>query len=219
MKKVICTFLITFFILLNFPTKVEAQMIKIFLIPIEQVGMYRGPEYFTWRFDANGPSINCRWSMMDYGFINVALLVAHDITPADYTSVISHPDVFAFPDNLDQPITDPNVSVFFESLNIPTNWMTPATTYRQLLRYTAGMFQFNQRYGGLSGGASIFDGGRTLESNWNSLSVQEKSWFNQTLVSFGWLDGIQGNPKLRTIAKQAGDLWGAAPFYMGGLEF
>lgn len=194
-------------------------MEKVYLVPIEQVGNKRGPEYFSWRFDANGPSINCRWSMMDYGFINNALLMAHDILPADHAALILHADVFAFPDNLDQSITDPNVSTFFETVNIPTNWLTPSTTYRQFLRYTAGMFQFNQRYGGISGGQSIFGGGITLDTNWNSLSTQQKTWFNQTLASFGFLNGVTGNPKIRTLAKQAGDLWGDAPFFLGGFEF
>jgi hypothetical protein len=188
-------------------------------VPIEQVGAARGPEYFVWRFDANGPSINCRWNMMDYGFIPFALLVAHDITPADHAALILNSDVYAFPDNLDQPVADPNIDVFFEAIDIPTDWLTPATTYRELLRQTAGLMQFNQRYGGLSGGQSIFGNGVTLETNYNSLSVQQQAWFTQTLESFGWLSGVAGNPKLRSLAKQAGDLWGAAPFYLGGFAF
>src|SRR3990167_3588597 len=147
-------------------------MLKIYLIPIEQVGSARGPEYFAWRFDSNGPSINCRWSLMDYGFIQYALLVAHDILITDHAALILNADVYAFPDNLDLSITDKAVmDVLFESINIPTDWITPATTYRQLLRNLAGLFQFNQRYGGISGGQSVFGGGVTLETNYNQMSI------------------------------------------------
>ena len=193
---------------------------KIYLVPIEQVGSSRGPEYFTWRFDANGPSINCVWSLMDYGFVNNGLLVAHDILPADHDALILHSDVYVFPDNWDAAISDKTViDALFEAINIPTDWTTPATTYRELLRTLAGMFQFNQRYGGLSNGQSVFGGGITLETNWNSLSAQQQSWFNQTIASFGYVYTVQGNPKLRTLAKQVGDLWGVQPFIMGGFEF
>lgn len=198
----------------------EGEALKIYLIPIEQVGNFRGPEYFAWRFDGNGPSINCRWSMMDYGFINNALLVAHDILPADHAALILHADVYAFPDNLDQPISDKaTIDVFFEAINLPTDWLTPSSTYRELLRKVAGMMQFNQRYSGISGGQSLFGNGVTLDTNWNSLTAQQKTWFNDTVHSFGFPQNVNGNPKLRSLAKQAGDLWGTTPFLMGGFEF
>jgi hypothetical protein len=199
-------------------------MIKIYLIPVEKVLVNgetrRGPEYFRWRYDANPPSIQCAWSLMDYGFIDNALIVAKDITQADHDSLVLHNDVYAFPDNLNQPIQDkPAIDVFFENLKIPTNWTTPSTTYLQLIRMTAGLFQFNQRYGGLSNGASVFDNGITLDSNYNQLDAQHTAWFEATLVSFGWTNGVQGNPKLRSLAKQASDLWGNNPFYLGGVTF
>lgn len=225
MKKII-TFLV-FLSLLIIPQGVKTEgetMPKIYLVPIEQItvtgGSERGPEYFKWRFDANPPSINCHWSLMDYGFINVGLLVAHDITPTDHAALILHADVYAFPDNLDQPISDKaTIDTFFEAVNIPTDWTTPSTTYRQLLRQMAGLFQFNQRYSGLSGGQSVFGNGITLDSNYNTMSAQQQTWFVQTLQSFGWQSGVQGNPKLRALAKQAGDLWGNKSFIMGGFTF
>lgn len=200
-------------------------MLKIYLVPVEQVGNNRGPEYFHWRFDANPPSINCVWGMMDYGFINSALLVAIDITQLDHDALVLQSDVYAFPDNLDAPIADPNIDAFFEGLNIPSDWLTPSTTYRELLRYTAGMFQFNQAYGGIASAdgfpnRSVFDNGRTLESNWNTLSQQEKSWFNAAIQRLQpGAPTVNGNPKLRSLAKQAGDLWGARSFFIGGYEF
>lgn len=195
----------------------------IYFIPIQQIGNARGPQYFQWRFSATG--IVCKWSLMDYGFINVGLLVTPDITPADDTALRTHADVYAFPNNLDVAITDKAaLTAILEPANIPTDWLTASTTYRQLLRYMAGMFQFNQRFSGIAANAdglphSIFDNGVTLDSNYNSLDANHKAWFVATLQSFGYNNGVQGNPKLRSLAKQAGDLWGAAPFIMGGFTF
>lgn len=195
-------------------------MLKIYIVPVEQVGVYRGPEYFDWRFDANPPSINCRWNAMDYGFLPYMLLVAHDITQTDHDALILKTNVYAFPDNLDTTITDrAKLDTFFEAISIPTDWLTPSSTYREFIRKMAGMFQFNQAYGGLSNGQSLFTGGITLESNWNNLSTQQKTWFNNTVqIILPGAPVVNGNPKLRTLAKQAGDLWGTKPFYLGGFE-
>lgn len=203
----------------------EVTLQKFYIVPVEQVGSARGPEYFVWRFDANPPSIDAIWSMMDYGFMPYGLVYVADITQPDHDALILHADVYSFPDNLDAPITDPNIDLFFEAISIPSDWLTPSTTYRELLRYTAGMFQFNQAYAGISASAtgqihSIFDNGRTLESNWNSLSATEKAWFNAAIQQMQpGAPSVNGNPKLRSLAKQAGDLWGARPFYLGGFEF
>lgn len=162
----------------------------------------------------------CSWAMMDYGFINIALLWAVDITPADDAFLKAQTDVYAFPANLDAQITDKaRMDVFFEPINVPTDWLTPSSTYRQFLRSMAGLMQFNQRYGAISTGQSLLGNGITLNSNWNGLSAQQKSWFNQTVASFGYTYTVSGNPKLRTLSKQAGDLWGSQPFFLGGYEF
>ena len=222
MKKLLIVFMLLAFLLPVQPAK--AATVSIYLVPIEQVGNYRGPEYFKWRFDANGPSIDCTWSMMDYGFINYALLVALDITPADHTALVAHANVYAFPANIDAPISDrATIDNYFEGINIPTDWLTPANTYRQFLRKVAGLLQLNQRYGGIAADAgvpnqSFIGNGITLDSNFNALSVQQRGWFNATLVSFGG-SNVKGNPKLRTILKTGTDLWGNAPFYLGGFEF
>jgi len=225
MKKIISVILFLMLLLAGFqPVKAEGEALKLYIVPLESVVIdghtYRGPEYFAWRFDANPPSVNCYWEWMWYGFSDYALVAALDITPADHAALILHANVYTFPDNLDQAITDrATLDPFFESVGIPTDWLTPSTTYRELLRKTAGMMQFGQRYEGISRGQSLFVNGITLDSNWNSLSTQQQTWFEQTLVSFGWLTGVQGNPKLRTLTKQVGDIWGNTPFFLGSFTF
>jgi hypothetical protein len=205
------------------PAKAEDEtMQKIYLVPIEQIGNDRGPKYFCWQ-DGDTDCIQ-DWGGMDYGFVPSMLIVARNISQAQHDALILNADVYAFPDNLDQSIPPNTLNAFFEGINLPTDWLTSSTTYRELLRYTIGMFQFNQRYSGIAANEtgqarSIFDNGRTLDSSWNSLSAQEKTWFNATIQSFQpGAPAVTGNPKLRTLAKRAGDLWGARPAYIGGVE-
>jgi hypothetical protein len=157
--------------------------------------------------------------MMDYGFMPSALLLARDISEADHASLILNADVYAFPDNLDSPVSDARVSTFFEAIRLPTDWLTPSTTYRELLRQVAGMMQFNQRYGGISGGHSIFENA-TLSTRLRQMTTQERAWFLATVESFGYDPAIVNtNSQLRLLVRQAGNYWQGIPFYMGGLEF
>jgi len=199
-------------------------MQRFYLVPVEQFGIYRGPEYFDWRFDQNPPSIMSQWSAMDYGFFPYMLLLAKDITQEDHDTLILHADVYVFPENLDAPVADPNVDIFFEAINIPTNWLTPSTTYRELLRNTAGMFQFNQRYGGISMAMSgtrhsIFENA-TLATRLREMTNEEQVWFLATVESFGFDPSIiSTNSQLLLLVKQAASYWESKPFYLGGVEF
>ena len=159
--------------------------------------------------------------MMDYGFLPYALLLAIDIAPADDTFLSAQADVYAWPLVLTPAISDRTaINTFFEAINIPTDWLTASNTYLEFLRQMAGLFQFNQRYGTISGAnQSLLGNGVTLETRWGQLSAQQQTWFNQTITSFGYIYTVSGNPKLRTLAKQAGDLWGSQPFYLGGIQF
>ncbi len=200
------------------------MMQKFYLIPIEIVSQgagqeARGPKYFAWRFDPDPPGINCRWNMMDYGLTPYAMLLAHDITQADHDALMLNPDVYAFPDTLDAPVSDPAIDTFFEAIYLPTDWLTPATTYRELLRQVAGMMQFNQRYSGISGGHSIFEAA-TLQTRLNQMTAQERTWFLATVQSFGYDRALVPlNARLRQLVKSAGNYWVGQPFYMGGFEF
>lgn len=197
---------------------------RFYLAPIEQVGNYRGPKYFSWRFDPDPPAlIDAGWSMMDYGFLPYALILA-DVDAGQHSTLSAQADVYAFPENLDQPVTDPAIDAFFEAVNIPTDWLTPSTTYRELLRQTAGMMQFNQRYGGIyteryGGNHSIFDTA-TLSTRLRQMSSQEQEIFLATVESFGFDPQLVNvNSQLRLLVRQAGDFWAGMPFYMGGIEF
>ena len=210
-------------------------MNRFYLVPVEtvvfppddfgQVSTSRGPKYFSWSDDPDPPAlVSTPWAMMDYGFVDSALLVAKNISQIDHDALILNADVFSFPDNLDQPVTDPNVDTFFEAINLPTDWLTPATTYRDLMRQTAGIFQFNQRYSGIAANEtgethSIFDNA-DLSTRLRNMTAQEQVWFLATVDSFG-VDSslVNDNSRLRQLVKTAGDFWAGQTFILGGIEF
>lgn len=209
------------------PIRVEAQEVTMqgfYLVPVEIVGNYRGPEYFSWRFDQNPPSIVCTWAAMDYGFVPYMLIYASDISQSDHDALILNSDVYAFPDNLDAPVTDPIIDTFFESINLPTDWLTPSTTYRELLHNTAGMFQFNQRYAGIyattyGGTHSIFDNA-DLSTRLRQMTNEEQEIFLATVESFGFdSELVNTNSQLRLLVRQAASYWDTLTFKLGGTEF
>ena len=198
-------------------------MKRFYLIPIDVVpqgnGVARGPKYLKSRF-ATG--IDCPWGGMDYGFTNYMLVVA-DMAQVDHDAIILNSDVFLFPVDLDTPVDDPTVDVFFDDINIPADWLTPSTSWRELLRQLAGMFQFNQRYGGISGGVSIFDTA-TLDTRLRQMTVQEQAWFQETVDTFTLQFGLDPiivpiTNRLRQLMISAGSFWDGTPFYLGGVEF
>lgn len=200
-------------------------MQRLYLVPIESVAMpsggtARGPKYFSWRYDPDPPGI-AGWAMMDYGFMPSALLLATAISDADDATLRAHPDVYAFPQALAGAIAPADtIDAFCEGIGIPTNWVTPSTTYLALLRCLAGTFQFMQRYGSLSGGQALLGGTVTLATRYRDLSAQQQSWFSQTVASLGYDPAIiNANNTLRQMLKLAGDAWGARSFFLGGMEF
>ena len=232
MRKIIIWVIVLALLLAAIPARAqEVTLQKFYLVPVETVsidggGQWRGPKYFRWRFDPDPPALvqSGTWSMMDYGFVSSALLLAKDITQADHDALVLNADVYAFPDNLDQPVSDPNIDAFFEAIYLPTDWLTPSTTYRELLRQVAGMMQFNQRYGGIyaeryGGWHSIFDTA-TLQTRLNQMTAQEREVFLATVASFGYNPAlVPTNARLRQLVKSAGNYWVDQPFYMGGVEF
>lgn len=196
-------------------------MIHFYLLPIERnvEGTAYGPKYCRWRFDPDPPALIPNWSGMDYGFMSAYLIVA-DVTDTLHASIAANADVYSFPSNLDQAIPgNDTLQAFCEGINIPTNWVTASTTYRELMRCLAGIFQFAQRYYGIAG-ESLFSGTVTLSTRYRNLSAQRQAWFNATVESFGYPSSIiNQNSTFRQMLKLAGDAWGAAPFDLGGVLF
>jgi hypothetical protein len=199
---------------------------RLYIVPAERVStgpetFARGPAYFHWKYDIDGPGIRAdRISSIYYGFQDVCLVSAEGITQNDHDFLALQPDVYVYPplDQLDNSITpaDP-IDAFYESLNIPTDWLTPATTYRQFLRQTLGMWNFNQRYSGISQGGSIFDNA-DMSTRLRDMSAQEQEWFGLVLDSYGLpRNAVNDNNTLRQILKQGSDWLTGRSYQLGGI--
>ena len=199
-------------------------MQRFYLIPIEMISGTRGPKYFSFLPGPPDPTkITSGFSLMDYGFTPYGLVLAKEISQTDHDALILNSDVYLFPENLDQPVSDPNIDTFFEAIHLPTDWLTPSTTYRELTRQTAGMFLFNQRYGGIAAEQtgelhSVFDTA-TLDTRLRQMTDQEQAWFLETVEWFGFDSSvISDNSRLRQLVKQAGTFWEGQRIVMGGVE-
>lgn len=202
-------------------------MQRFYLVPIDTYihpdsgKEYRGPMYFAWRF---GAGVVCRRGCMDYGFFPYMLVLARDITQVDHDALILNPDVYAFPEDLSGPVNDPGVDAFLEAINVPTDWLTPATTWLELLRNLAGMFQFNQRYNGIyreryGGAHSVFDNA-DIDTRLRQMSAQEQEIFLAAVESFGFDPAqVNTNSRLRQLLRQAANYWEGRPFTMAGVTF
>lgn len=177
-------------------------MQRLYVVPVEYFYQenvtYYGPRYFRWRFGTG--TLNQRGSIL-YGYIQ-ACLVLGDVTQAEHDALILNADVFDFPENLGANIDSGDMQAlrdWFEALNIPTNWLTPANTYRELIRQTGAMFRFSTNYARISTevslannqgalaytGTTFTDAGQDF-TNWATASGQA----NYRLVAL--VDTLQG---------------------------
>lgn len=193
-------------------------MIRFYVMPIVGTG--------TSRLDARRPKYldaypDLQWAMMDYGLEPVCLVCVRNIDQTTHDALVANADVLAAPENIDANLSTPAVTVignFFEALNIPGGWLSPSLTYRTVLRTVAGLFQFAQRWHGMGGGA-IFTDGLDLSVTYAALPTAKKTMLIDVADSFGYdYSSLGASSTLRQILKFLADQWGAAPFYMGGVE-
>jgi hypothetical protein len=194
-------------------------MIRFYVLPVEQVGIYRGPKYFHWRYDPDPPGIDCQWAMKDYGSVNECVIAA-DLTAADDTALRSNGDVYGFPENLDanMPASERNkLNAVLDAAFVPRQWVLSGVTYRVALRTITTMFFYMQRLTTLGG--NPFEWGITLNTKWSELSAQQKEWITQAAWDLGFtIDFITANSTVRQIIKGMADQWGARPVLFGFVE-
>ena len=157
--------------------------IRIYIIPMELVarpiGTVRQPKYI--------PLLNYTFGAIDYGSEDVAICGVVDISTADHNALALNPDVMALPANLDNTMGAGAVTAaksFLEGLNIPANWINTTRTFRDAIRVIAGLFQFNQRWRGLTQ-TSPFKSGLNLTTQYNQLSDENKTTLKAVFDEFG----------------------------------
>lgn len=189
--------------------------IRFYIVPIERVGSYRGPQYFKWRFNPDG--IADRWHMLDYGLLDRALL-ASDISDANHTSLTAHSDVLALPLNLDAKLTAAQVNAaqaFLEGVGIPANWISTADTPRGVLRVLSGLFLFVQRVTALLG-QPITLTPAALNLQVRNVPAETRAALAQAAAELGYdYAWVTANTTMRAVLKGMADAWGDRPILMG----
>lgn len=66
-----------------------------YLLPLDRVGNMRGPRYLKWRGNPSG--LDVRWSLMDFGALDVAV-VAADTNAEQHATLTAYSDCFAIAD-------------------------------------------------------------------------------------------------------------------------
>ena len=191
-------------------------MIRFYVLPVEQVGIYRGPKYFHWRFDPDPPGIDCFWAMKDYGVINECVIAA-DITLTDHNNLVASGDVYDFPESMDvnMPTAERNLLIgVLDAAYVPSHWINSSTSYRVALRTITGMFLYMQALSALGG--NPFAWGIDLNTKWSQLSAQQKDWITQAAWNMGYTtDFITTNTTVRQIIKGMADQWGSKVIHFG----
>jgi hypothetical protein len=189
-------------------------MWRLYAIPIIGTG--------SSRLDPRRPNyveaLGIAWSMMDYGSLPTGL-VAADVTQAEHDALAANADVDPFAADLDTALGAASTTVRsrLEANRIPTQWVTGATTYRELARFVAGLFQFAQRHTGLH--AEDIIGSGALDSRWRDLAAAQQARIQATATSFGYTLTAGQNTPMRDVLTQMSNQWGAQPFYLGGMTF
>jgi hypothetical protein len=135
------------------------------------------PKYIT--------ALGVSWQAMDYGLEN-AYLVGADVDAGQHTALSAETDVIAIPLALDNTIAPSALSTVqstLEGMDIPANWVTTANTYRDVVRITAKVFAFMQRFHARERKV-FFDVGLTLDTQWNQLTQAQKTALQDVAASF-----------------------------------
>jgi len=136
-------------------------MSNFYLVPVDptQIGddTVSAPKYML--TDLAGLNITC----IPYGVEAITLLSL----PAPNAALAAEADVYAFPDDLSEALTDSDVttlSAYLDNANVPSTFLTVGMTFQDVVRQIAQVFLLAQAISSESDGASIFPSGTTVDS-------------------------------------------------------
>jgi hypothetical protein len=158
---------------------------------------------------------------MDYGH-HPGCLMAADVNTTQRNFLSGQADVVLVPLNLDSTIGAAlaTTQAALEALQVPAGWVTSGTTWRAVVRMVGGLFQFAQRYAGLTDGQDLLPAGVNLDAAMSTVPQARRDAIQATADSFGYDTGaIGGGTTIRAALKILADQWGAAAFLLGGMVF
>lgn len=165
----------------------EDPVIRLYFVPIEHVGDYRGPEYFHWRFDDEllAETAGIPWNLMDYGLIDQGI-VAADVTVAQHNFLVAQPDVLAVPQDLDAMVTGQQITAlnnYLEGINVPTDWLVGGTV-REGLRTITAMYQYMQRLTAITNTSPFDIPGISLNAQFSAAALNNYPLFRNMMQGY-----------------------------------
>lgn len=203
--------------------------IRLYVLPVERNVTLNsdGAKYLFWRQD---PDISDRVgedgrAIITYGKFN-SCIAAVEATATVHAVLASKADVLQAPANLDNTITNNTVRnqvrTFLETIGLPGNWVVSGTVWREIVRTVCGLFQFAQRYDGLSTDGVAFGTRITgnLSIQWQNIPQTVRDAVLATGSTLGYdLSFITPTMIVRNALKTVADMWGTTPFEFGLHEF
>ena len=201
-----------------------------YFMPMERIdlgegGTIRGPKYFKWRGNPTG--IDCPWSMIDYGMIDLAFVSA-DTTIADHQQIFDAADTLSVDPrngnqrNLNATAAQGEIDALTAYLDtaahfVPMGWATVTDTRRAILRGVCGIFMFVQRVT-TEAGSPPTEWGITLATTWAELTDQQRAWMRQAALTLGFpTNDPPAGTTMRQVLRFMGNNWGSRPIYFGSL--
>jgi hypothetical protein len=205
-------------------------MIRFYILPIERIDdagtIRRGPAYFNFRGHIEAGHIQLDnaagegWCMKDYGSIDMAVFALNAAT-AKHTDLASRLNVYAFPENLDQTMTQAQrgaLNTYLEAHAIPGDWLKNGDTFRSTLRIITAMMLFLQRALAILGYPTDPLAGLTLNTRYGQLTAAYQQALSQAATDLGYTWGVVANDQIRKIWKLMADQWGSRIIGFGFID-
>jgi hypothetical protein len=159
------------------------------------------------------------WESSKFGADATYIVYVRDIDAATSATLSGDAAVTALPplaNTIPNQGTLNTVKSKLEALNVPAGWVQVGMTYQTVLHYTFAFFQILQRWVGM-GGAAVFGGGVTLDTQFGSLSATAQQRLRDVAAWFGMnFTSVTAATPLRTILKTLADQY-TAPLYIAGV--
>lgn len=179
---------------------------RFYLLPIEQVGNYRGPKYLKWRFNPDG--LTGQWSLNDFGEADIALIASED--------ELIKPDVIELGTTWSQKQRGA-IASYLGNSGIESAWINGAADWREALHRIAGMTQAMQANDDKPDrwlGRPVYMGFTGLNPlDWTAFEQEQQAKLNQVIEYLQVKDNFdKQSPGWRDILKLAIDNPLSIPF-------
>lgn len=134
------------------------------------------------------------WRAVDYGDLGeeVAIVIVQDPTASQHSTMAADPEVLAMPADLDQPVGTnlTTVQAALAAHNLPDDWVTGRTTYRDVVNQTIRAMLVVQRMSGILGAKheKLFNG-RSMTTTLQRLPNTHRQAMNQAASNLGFSSG------------------------------